>query len=316
MMNSMRVGYMHGPGDLRFTTAPAPELDDGQIRLTPLVGGICGSDLPYFTRAEDFEGNHPPLGSPLHEIVGVVDDSRATDLSTGDVVVGWASGNNALSSQVVTSAADVAIVHQMAPVAAIMAQPLACVLAVMDRLRTPLAGAHVAVLGLGPIGVLFAHVAHSMGATVSGVDPVFRYEDLSRFGITHAISSTAEQWATDVTDHPSVVFEVIGHQFTTLDAAITGVAPWGEVFYFGVPETSAYNISMAAMLRKHLTLQSGTTALDRPRYLTQALDHLHEHPWLAPALITHTFGFEQAAAAFGVATTPEPGVGKVLIDFR
>lgn len=313
----MRAGQVLAPGQIEWTDAPAPsDLAPGEVLIRPAIGGICGSDLPYFTRAETFTGEHPGPGSPLHEIVGSVIASKDPTLEVGNTVVGWAGNNDGLAELVRTLGSDVAVTTGQNPAHTVVAQPLAAAFAALERLTTPLEGAHVAVLGLGPIGLLFAHAAAHLGAArVTGVDPVGRIDPVTRFGVDDDIRATAEQWASGLeqSDRPQIVLEVVGHEFSTLGAAIEAAAPWGEIFYFGVPQASPYEISMAAMLRKQLTLQSGTTATDRRRHLTRALEHLQEFPHLAPLLVTHELGADEIQAAYTLAASQAPGVGKVVV---
>ena len=317
----MRAALVRGPGRISWVDTVAPSassLPPNEVIVRPLVGGICGSDLPYFTMAETFDGESPPAGSPLHEIVGVVVASEDPSLRLGAHVVGWAGRNDGLAELVQTPGSDLAEVKDFDLTHAIMAQPLACVLAAMERLAAPCRGLHVAVLGLGPIGLLFAEIASHQGARqVTGVDPLARVEDPAQFGVDTYISDTAEEWAAHVDDGepPELVIEVVGHQRTTLGAALHAVAPWGTVYYFGVPETRSYPISMAMMLRKQLTLQAGTTARDRRRHLTSALQHLRAKPQLAQRLITDIYPVDEIESAFLHAANPAPGQGKVVLEF-
>jgi len=88
---------------------PTPgDLDDGQVLLRVIAGGICGSDIPYF------RGVHPIPevpglagrlsaelpGFPMHEVVGEVVASRHPETAVGSYVVGWARGMNGLALQV------------------------------------------------------------------------------------------------------------------------------------------------------------------------------------------------------------------------
>ena len=73
-----------GPNSISEREVPAPtpeDLVDGQVLLRVIVGGICGSDLPYFkgreggrygTRPAGGGPAEPPPGAPLHEVVGEV----------------------------------------------------------------------------------------------------------------------------------------------------------------------------------------------------------------------------------------------------
>ena len=54
---------------------PAPEPAEGQIRVRPAIGCLCGSDLPYFFGDSGnpmVRGRKPPLdpGLSLHELTG------------------------------------------------------------------------------------------------------------------------------------------------------------------------------------------------------------------------------------------------------
>lgn len=316
----MRAGQVTAPATLQWVDVPEPSASDlapGEVIARVSYGGICGSDLPYFTDATTFTGDAPGPGMPLHEIVATIVATRDDSLTIGDVVVGWAGNNDALAQYVRTPGADLALIGDLDPAEAVVAQPLACVFATLERFPTPWVGKHVAIIGLGPIGLLFAHVLSQGGAgRITGVDPVHRVPEPAAFGVDDAVTDTAENWATGIgdEDQPAVVIEVVGHQPHTLASAVEAVAPRGSVFYFGVPETVTYPLSMVAMLRKHLTLQSGTTEFDRRRHLTRALAYLREHPALAGELITDVFTVADAHRAYALAAAQRPGHAKVVLD--
>src|SRR6266540_5154749 len=89
------------------------DLVDGQVLLRVRVGGICGSDLPYFAGAvhsvmvDDAPGAAGIAGYPMHELVAEVVASRDPGLGVGELVVGWASASNAMASYVVNAGRDV-----------------------------------------------------------------------------------------------------------------------------------------------------------------------------------------------------------------
>jgi L-iditol 2-dehydrogenase len=66
------------------------------------------------------------------------------------------------------------------------------------------------------------------------------------------------------------------------------------------------------MLRNNLTLKSGVT-LERRRALAPANSFAIEHPRLLPTYPTHTFGIDDAAAAFELACRPIPEPVKIAI---
>lgn len=297
--------------------APAP----GQVLLRFLAGGICGSDMPGFRGTQ---GRLPGdtgastagiVGFPIHEIVGEVLASRHPDHHPGDRVVGWASGFDGLSEQVITDGDGVAAYRlALEPRHAVGLQPLACVLYAFEQLPD-LAGRRVAVIGQGSIGLLFAFVAKSLGAEhVTGIDPIDRSAIAHRFGVDTAVRATSDRWVRHRSseDRPHIVIEAVGHQVATLGHAIEAAAFGGTVFYFGVPDDDWYPISMRTLLRNNLTLKSGVT-LDRRRVLRRADEFAAAHPDLLDAYVTHTFGTDDVQAAFELAARPDPARVKIVI---
>ncbi|AGP54065.1 hypothetical protein M271_12345 [Streptomyces rapamycinicus NRRL 5491] len=305
---------------------PAPQagdLGDGQVLLRSLAGGICGSDAP------DFRGLRAPLvardngpgapglpGFPMHEVVGEVVASRDASLAPGTRVVGWADSANAIAEYVVTAGAGLAEYDAaLAPATAVLLQPLACVLSAVDRLGS-LTGAEVAVLGQGPIGVLFSHVIKDRGARrVTGVDVVDRGDIAGLFGVDEAVHGATGRWTAHLDDdqRPGVVVEAIGHQTATLGDAVDAVAPAGLIHYFGIPEEHPYALDMWKFLRKQLTMQAGTT-LERRRYLQAAGRYLAAHRVLAEHYVTHTYEVGDVQAAYECADVPATGRLKVAVS--
>lgn len=296
-------------------------LGDGQVLLHFLAAGICGSDLPGFRGTQ---GKLPGDtgccaaemdGFPIHEIVGEVLASAHPAHRPGDRVVGWASGFDGLMAQVIADGDGLACYDPaLTPKHAIGLQPLACVLYAVEQLGD-LTGKRVAVIGQGSIGLLFSYVAKASGAAhVTGVDPVDRSALAAAFGVDTAVRSTSDRWVRhlDPAARPDVVIEAVGHQVATLGHAVEAAAFGGTVFYFGVPDDDCYPISMRIMLRNNLTLKSGVT-LDRRRVLQRADAFARVHPGLLPAYLTHTFGIDQAQAAFELASRPDPTRVKIAI---
>ncbi|AYY12616.1 alcohol dehydrogenase [Actinobacteria bacterium YIM 96077] len=320
----MKAFQLSAPGQLRPVPAPVPDAgqlagDDVLVRI--LAASVCGSDIPHFVhgaRADSIASagrDAPPPGFPLHEIVGEVVASADPDLAPGDRVVGWASGDDGLAELVVTGGAHLArCTPDTPPWQVIVAQPLACVLYAIDRLPA-VRGTHVAVLGLGPIGLIFSHVLDSRGATrVTGVDPVDRSDVSGRFGVTEPVIATSTQWlqTLDPADRPGVVIEAVGHQVATLRDALGAVATSGTVYCFGIPQVDDYPVSVSTLVRENLTVIGGIT-YERRRYLERACHYLAEHPELARAVVTHVLPWSSAQRAFELASVPRSGRLKVVL---
>jgi L-iditol 2-dehydrogenase len=304
-----------GPLAFERISVPRPDpadLVDGDVIVRLRVGGICGSDLP---EARGLVPTRTPMSGlgPLHEIVGDVVVSTGTRIRVGQRVVGWVRDQHGLSEDVVAEESRLLVVPgDFSDVEAVVAQPLACVLCAVDRLGN-VSGQRAVVLGQGPTGLLFDQVLAARGATVTGVDPVDRSALAAALGAGFQHTSS-RGWAHQTTgeDRPEIVVEAVGHQAATLDHALHGVAPGGQVFVFGVNDDPYYPLNMQHLLRKNLTLRAGTT-VDHARYLGLAFEHLRRHPALASTLVTHVLPVERLDEAYATAADLQPSRGKVVI---
>ncbi len=327
MTETMWAYRMSGPRELERITASRlseSDLQPGDILVEIEVGGICGSDLSYFNGGlprrplpvDDPTG--VPVGGSLHEIVGLVRASRDPSRRVGSRVVGWATTHQGLAELAVTPGTSVIEYGpEWSPREAVALQSLACVIYALDRISADFTGSTVAVIGLGPIGVLFSHVAKSRGAAqVIGVDQVDRSDLASAFGVDEFVWSRAERWAARIGDdaRPDVVIEAVGHNTETMVDAIEAAAPKGVVFYFGVPDQAYYAFPMDRFFRKHLTLIGGVTG-DRSGSLTKAEEYARAYPGLFGSYLTHHFPIAEAQRAYEHAVRPAPGQLKITIGF-
>ncbi len=308
-----------------FEVAEPTELDlaKGEVLVKVRAGGICGSDVPHFAGKRSAVLTHAGAtsvpGFPMHEVVGEVIASASPDFTNGDLTVGWASNASALAETIRVEATGLSTYPaRWDHTEAIMLQPLACAIHVLDQIGA-VDGKRFAILGQGPIGLLFSHVAKSRGAAwVTGVDRVSQPDSTGTFGVDEFIHSSTDRWAHALLneDRPEVVIEAIGHQVGTFVDAVQAVSPHGLVYYFGIPDDIVYPLPMVAMLRKNLTLGAGTvTQPFRRPALAQAIAHLQAHPGLIDAYITDVFGFADAQNAYMHASTPTTGQHKIVIDW-
>ena len=291
----------------------------GNVVLEFLAGGICGSDI-----ARCIDGgteSHPgPEGLSLHEIVGEVVASNS-DLQVGERVVGWVGKSLGLKQFSETEAEALAPMHpDMDAVSAIPLQPLACVLHGLTRLPEDLTGMSVAVIGLGPVGLLYGHALRDRGAaSVVGIDLVDRRDMAATFGFDSTEATISRSWAQigDNRDHFDLVIEVVGHQVGTLQDAISVCAPEGTIVYFGNPDDRFYPIDFGQMMDKNLILQTGRTPQKRRREaMIRAQEYALRYPDLFDSYITHVFGLEAVQEAYEIAAKPSPDRLKVILDGR
>ena len=299
------------PGRLERIDAPVPEPGPEQVLVRLRAGGICGSDLPSFLgRRNPFVDNLGAPGYPLHEVVGTVVGAP------GARVVGWADGHHGLAECFLArSDAIVELDDELSDVEATVVQPLCTVLHQLDRIAVE--GRRAAVIGQGPIGLLFSHALKARGAAhVTGVDRVDRSDCAAAFGVDEVVWNDASAWAAGLDgERPDVVVEAVGHHAGPLEAAVDALADHGTVLAFGVPDESHYAFPFTAFFRKHATLIAGA-ATDRARALERARDYLREHRDLLAPYITNVLAVEQAQEAFELAVDPVVGRLKVVLEVR
>ena len=170
-------------------------------------------------------------------------------------------------------------------------------------------GKRAAVIGLGSIGLLFAHALHARGATVTGIDRVDRRDCADAFGLHETIWDDAPALPEGAFD---VVVEAVGHHAAPIEAAVQALADHGTLLAFGVPDQSHYAFPFRAFFRKHATLIAGA-ATDRAAELTKAREYLREHKALLQPYITDVFDVHDAQLAFELASAAAPGRLKIVL---
>ncbi|MCL1838239.1 MAG: zinc-binding dehydrogenase [Propionibacteriaceae bacterium] len=324
-MRSMWTYQQDSPGTFTRKEIPAPTSDNleaGELLLRFAAGAICGSDIPKFLGTVD--PDNPTTGQPgvpLHELVAYVEHSQNPEFLPGQRVISHVPGARGLNEYLVGHGR---FAHVLSPalddVSATMIQPLCTVLNSLDRVGS-VAGKNVAVLGLGPLGLLFCHAAATAGAaSVIGVDRVDRSDVRAAFGIDYLVHSEPRRWAKELhADHPvpDVVIDAIGHRQEVLTDAIEVVKNGGQLLVFGLPE-DFYVFPMRRSFRKGLALAAGAMASGVNEhwhdYLTKSENYVLAAPTLPKDYITHVFNLDDVQTAYR--TAAQPGVGRLKVAIR
>lgn len=304
------------PGHIRRVNVASPDspLPPDHLRIRIRAVGICGSDMPKFlgTTHSDFPG---PFGFPAHEIVGEVVESTDADYWPQQRVVGFASESTGLR-ELITNPSDLVcpLPPALTDVEAVLAQPLATVINALGRLPH-LRKRRVAVLGLGPLGLMFTQLLKARGAgVVTGVDPVDRSRVARNFGIDKLVTGPSHAWTETLTDscRPDICVEAVGHQAATIADAIRAASESGDIVAFGVPDQATYHFPFEEFFRKNLTLHAGTTQHWKP-VLTTAIDWLIQYRRELAKLVTHVLPVSQAQEAFEFSRHPDASRLKVVM---
>lgn len=298
----MKALIFHGPGDLRLEEVPRPEPGPGDVLVQVEVALTDGTD------AKTFKRGHPVLLGSLpsrfgHEFCGI-------DVATGRRVVAANSapcgtcapcgrGQESLCESLFPllngAYADYLLVPEriaevnlltvpdrLSSAVAAMVEPLACCLHAVEVAGVR-AGDTVAVLGLGPVGLMLCACVGDAGGWPVGV------------GSRPERRALAPDFGAQLGDGEGadVVIEAAG----TEDAwrrALELVRPGGTVVFFGgLPRETAVSVDAFRLHYEELTLRGSFH--HTPRHVRAALAFLASgaYPW--ETLITHQVGLDGVA---------------------
>lgn len=304
----MRSVQLLGPRELVPVEVPTPgELGRDEVEVRLELAGICGSDKPGFINGVDKVGERP-VGFPTHECVGTVVRSSGDPTLVGKRVIAIPHRDAGLSQIFHAPIFKTHPLRSSLPMSTvILAQPLATVLAAVDRLGE-VAGKSAAVIGLGPIGISFGYILRQLGvASLTGFD----LRDRSTVPLTEVFDRIGNSPAPG--EQFDIVVEAVGHDLEVVNTAIEAAAYRGTVLFFGVPDDDIYPIKFKRFFRKCLQLVANVQP-DWQTYLPRAEEYLVAHPDLGD-LVTDVVPVEDAHVAFETAfVNDEAGHGKVLIS--
>jgi L-iditol 2-dehydrogenase len=192
----MQAAVLFGKEDLRVKTMPMPEAGAGEIVVKVKAATTCGTDLKVYRRGYHAKMLKPPMQFG-HEMSGVVAEVGAgvTMFKAGDRVVPVNSApcdecyfclrgqqnlcddlifNNGAYAEYMKIPARIVDKNTMAIPEnvlfehASLTEPLACVLHGYEESGAG-SGDCMVVIGAGPIGLMFMHVAHVAGVDVIAV---------------------------------------------------------------------------------------------------------------------------------------------------
>ena len=224
--HTMLAAVLYGKEDLRLEQVPVPAPAAGEIVVRVRAALTCGTDLKVYRRGYHARMLQPPI--PFgHELAGEVAfvGAGVKNFRAGDRVVALNSApcgacdfcrwgqenlcddllfNNGAYAEYIRIPARIVEKNTLRvpePVAlehAAMTEPLACVLHGLDEMRLQ-PGQQVVVLGAGPIGLMFIHLAHKMGAEVIAVvRRAAQAATAKHFGAAHTVEAGPEVEAAAV----------------------------------------------------------------------------------------------------------------------
>jgi len=350
---TMRAVVYRGINDMRLETVPVPRIGPGELLIKIATCGVCGTDLKKIhmgshsaprifghemagvvaavgtgvtrfavgDRVMSF--HHVPCGEcyycrkntpaqcPLYKKTGA---TAGFEPSGG----GFAEYIRVMDF-VVNYGGVVRIPDGVPFEQAAFVEPVNTVLKGVKLLNLA-ADDTVLVIGQGPIGLMHAALARRSGARVLTSDLFAeRHAIAARFGLTNPIHAGTENVVervfaeTDGRGADAVIVAVGGNAL--IRTAMDAVRPGGKVMLFAQTQHGEATFDPAAVCVDEKTLlgsySSSFPILDE---VTSLVFGGYRNGFDLTQLISHRFSFEDAAAAIEIASHPQPGSMKIMME--
>ena len=317
----MKAAQVVALGRIQLVDAPEPRAPHaGEVIVSNETGCLCGSDIPFFSEAQP---SYPlPLGLSLHEIIARVTATASPSFTVGDRVLAMPLGLFGCAERLLIGDDRlVPIDDELSNDAAVVSQPMATVLSALSTIPSA-SGLTVAVVGQGPIGLLFDACLSELGATrIIGIDSrEARVAQSLEFGATDAFV-TREPGGRDAIDRVAqltggvmadLVVEAVGHEEQQFNLAAALARNKGRVLFFGIPPDQQIDVALEPVVRKSLTVHTSVPEDLRP-FVMNAQGMIKRGRIDPAKLVTHRFPFAQVQQAFE-AYRDRAGL-KVILDF-
>ena len=339
----MKVGLLSS-GGLAVEDRPVPTAGPGEIVVRLAACGVCGTDL------EKLRGNYKTAGRIGHEPVGVVsevgrgvvsprvgervfvhhhvpcyacavcrrgDYTFCPSYSRSNIDPGGFSEYFRVPEENVRKGAVLALPPSMTWAEGALLEPAACGLTALRRVGFH-AGDTVFVVGLGPVGLLYARLAHALGAGwVGGAElSASRRAAAERGGVEATVDPRdleAVLKAVDAATHgDGVDLAVVA---TGAPAAVTMSARLprrgGTLNLFGLPEAGSHlDADLQSLYLKGIRVVPTYATTERDVADVRAL--VESGRLSIKDLVTHHEPVERIAEAFRLAARPDEAL-KVVV---
>lgn len=327
----MKACVLHAIGDLRHEEINTPTPGEGEVIVRVGACGVCGSDIPRIF----VKGTYSFPTVPGHELAGTV-----TELGP-DVDPEWMNKRVAVFPLIPCRKCSLCEIGEYAqcthydylgsrcdggfaeyvrvpvwnlvPVPdgvtmeeAAMVEPAAVAIHALRQTGIDM-GAHVAIFGAGPIGLLVGLWARAWGAGevyLIDIDDA-RLEFAASIGfrqLCNARTKSPSAWIAETTGLGADVTVEASGSASALNEAILAARPFGEVILLGNPDTdmtlaqSAYSAVLRKQLRLAGTWNSSYSALPRNEW-SLALDSMASGAIDVKPLVTHRVNLNGLNAA-------------------
>ena len=338
MSSTMNAAVLHGPGDLRYERVDVPNPGIGEQLVKIRTNGICGSDIHFFEagRLGPFVVELPYI--PGHEAVGTIAETgervviepgvpcrRCDYCRSGlynlcrDVIFLSAPPVNGTFGEYIAHPTDFlfSVPDEISDEEAALVEPVSVGIHACNRAALR-AGATVAIVGAGPIGLITLLVARAYGAgTITVIDlEAIRLEKASELGATGTVKAEDTKSSVEAVEASlggfgaEFVFDASGSS-AGCSLAVNLARPAGVVTIIGWPETSEFTYPVELIIERELDVRG----INRYRntYPT-AIELMKRRTIDVGGLVSHRFMFADIVEAFEFASTHRSETIKILVS--
>jgi L-iditol 2-dehydrogenase len=349
----MRAAVYHGINDMRVETVAVPRIGAGELLIKIATCGVCGTDLKKIHMGSHTAPRifgHEMAGTVVQVGAGVKDFAvgdrvmsfhhvpcgecyycrkqtpaqcplyKKTGATAGFEPSGGGFAEYIRVMDFVVANRGVVHVPDDVPFEqAAFIEPLNTVLK-GNKLLNIAPDDTVLVIGQGPIGLMHAALAQRAGARVLTSDLFAeRHAIAARFGLSQPIHAATENVVervlagTEGRGADAVILAVGGNAL--IRTAMDAVRPGGKVMLFAQTQHGEATIDPAAVCVDEKTLlgsySSSFPILDE---VTDLIFSGYRKGFDLTQLISHRYPLEEAVAAIDIASHPQPGSMKIMIE--
>ena len=287
--------------------APEPVPVEGEVLVRCSHVALCGSNMGQYT-GKGLWGNIDfpnPVGWAGHENIGTIVASRCDDWQEGTLVLAQPHGYYGFAEYIISRPPAIARLPQDSPdpAALVVAQPLATVLRALS-LTDDVIGKSCAVVGQGPMGLIFTHILRLMGASMVIATDVldWRLEWSKRYGADHIIDASKKdvvKVVKELTNKEMVDFvvEAVGH-VDSLKTAAYLPRYGGRLYVFGMPYYELQEFPWYHVFRQNIQINTCVGPECGPFFQTAVDMVLDDRASALTEMVTPRMPWDKAPEAF------------------
>ncbi|MEH7250154.1 alcohol dehydrogenase catalytic domain-containing protein [Neobacillus niacini] len=324
--------YLNNPGELELKEVLSKSpLEDDEVKIKLLYGGICGSDISVF-KGKLAHAKYPV--TPGHEIVGeIIEAGKGTNIEIGKRVVvapnsfcgscdpclngkpnicenkeslGVTVDGGFSEEFTISSKYILPIPNELTDEKAVLIEPFAVIVHAFQKIHLTKDTA-IAIIGCGTEGMLAITLAKHFGAQITAID----INPIKLEKIQKSFEGVKTFLPQDVTGKTfDVVIEAAGAK-DSVEQGVQIVKPGGTMVMIGI--TPEANFPVIQIVRKELTLH-GSIIYNFPADFKKSIDFLLQDGFNVDPIISKIYHFTDYQNAYNDAVSGQ--FGKIVLNFK